>query len=147
VVVAGHVAAPFWDEPGRALRHGPTYAGHPAACAAGLATIALMERDGLLERATALEVPLLDRLKTVADHPLVAEVRGGVGLLAGVELDPERLAAEPGLPARLAGAVRERGVLIRPMITSIGCSPPLTVTEAHLDLLTDSLTAALDEVR
>jgi putrescine---pyruvate transaminase len=147
VVVSGHVAAPFWDEPGRALRHGPTYAGHPAACAAGLATIALMEREGLLERATALEGPLLERLETVADHPLVAQVRGGVGLLGGVELDPERLAAEPGLPARVAGLARERGVLVRPMISSLGCSPPLTVTEAHLDLLVEALAAALDDAR
>jgi putrescine---pyruvate transaminase len=146
VVVSGRVAAPFWDEPGLALRHGPTYAGHPAACAAGLATVALMERDGLLERAVALEAGLLSRLQTLSGHPLVHEVRGGVGLLGGVELDPERLARTPGLPARVGAAVRERGVLLRPMVSSIGVSPPLTVTEEHLDQLLDAFAAALDQV-
>jgi len=146
VVVSGRVAAPFWDEPGRAFRHGPTYAGHPAACAAGLANIALMEREGLLERATKLEGELLSRLQTLAGHPLVSQVRGGVGLLGGVELDAERLATEPGLPGRVAAAAREHGVLIRPMISSLGFSPPLTVTEEQLDLLVDATAAALDDV-
>jgi adenosylmethionine-8-amino-7-oxononanoate aminotransferase len=146
VVVSGRVAAPFWEEPGRAFRHGPTYAGHPAACAAGLANIALMEREGLLERATKLEGELLGRLQTLAGHPLVSQVRGGVGLLGGVELDAERLAAEPGLPGRVAGAAREHGVLIRPMISSLGFSPPLTVTEEQLDLLVDAVAAGLDDV-
>lgn len=146
VVVSGRVAAPFWEEPGRAFRHGPTYAGHPAACAAGLANIALMEREGLLERATKLEGELLSRLQTLAGHPLVSQVRGGVGLLGGVELDAERLAAEPGLPGRVAGAAREHGVLIRPMISSLGFSPPLTVTEEQLDLLVDAVAAGLDDV-
>ena len=146
VVVSGRVAAPFWDEPGRAFRHGPTYAGHPAACAAGLANIALMEQEGLLERATKLEGELLSRLQTLAGHPLVSQVRGGVGLLGGVELDAERLAAEPGLPGRVAGAAREHGALIRPMVSSLGFSPPLTVTEEQLDLLVDATAAALDDV-
>lgn len=146
VVVSGRVAAPFWDEPGRAFRHGPTYAGHPAACAAGLANIALMEQEGLLERATKLEGELLSRLQTLAGHPLVSQVRGGVGLLGGVELDAERLAAEPGLPGRVAGAAREHGALIRPMVSSLGFSPPLTITEEQLDLLVDATAAALDDV-
>jgi putrescine---pyruvate transaminase len=147
VVASGRVAAPFWDTPGRVFRHGQTYAGHPTVCAAGLANIEVMEREGLLERAVTLEKPLLDRLTPLAEHPLVAEVRGGVGLLAAVELDAQRLAAEPGLPGALAEAVRERGVLVRPMGTSVACSPPLTVTEEHLDLLAEALTGGLDSLR
>lgn len=40
----------------------------------------MLEREGLLERARAMEQPLLDGLCGLGDHPLVSEVRGGVGL-------------------------------------------------------------------
>jgi adenosylmethionine-8-amino-7-oxononanoate aminotransferase len=146
LIASGRVAAPFWDTPGLAFRHGPTYAGHPAACAAGLANIAVMERDGLLERSRQLEGPLLTRLESLADHPLVAGVRGGTGLLGALELDPERAAASPGLPLIVADAVREHGVLIRPMGSSVGFSPPLTVTEEQLDQLVVAVRAGLDAV-
>ena len=146
IVASGRVAAPFWDEPGRVFRHGQTYAGHPAACAAGSATIALMEREGLLERADALAPQLLERLQGIADHPLVAHARGGVGVLGALALDPERLAATPDLPQRVFRATRERGVLIRPMGSALGFSPPLTATAEHLDLLAEATRAGLDAV-
>ena len=51
VMVSERVAEPFWGDPGGPIfRHGSTYAGHPTCCAAALANIALLERDGLLER-------------------------------------------------------------------------------------------------
>ncbi|HEY2204392.1 MAG TPA: aminotransferase class III-fold pyridoxal phosphate-dependent enzyme [Pseudonocardia sp.] len=142
VVASGRVAAPFWETPGLAFRHGPTYAGHLAACAAGLATIDVLERDGLLGRALDLERGLAERLATLADHPLVTEVRAGTGVLGALEL-----AVEPaGLPAAVGAAVRARGVLVRPMVSAVAVSPPLTVTDAHLDLLVDALAAGLDDV-
>lgn len=146
VVASGRVAAPFWDAPGVPFRHGQTYAGHPAACAAGIANIALMEREGLLDRALRLEGPLLERLQTLADHPMVSQVRGGTGFLAALELAPDRMAATPGLPGKVADAVRDHGVLIRPMVTSVGVSPPLTATEENLDQLLDAVKAGLDQV-
>ncbi len=56
VVISDRVAEPFWDEPGApVLRHGATYAGHAACCAAALANIALLEHEGLLTRGQELE--------------------------------------------------------------------------------------------
>ncbi|WP_250549360.1 aspartate aminotransferase family protein [Pseudonocardia sp. H11422] len=148
VVVHERVAAPFWDDPAAApFRHGGTYSGHPAACAAALANLDILENDGLLKRADALEGQLHDALRTLADDPLVAEVRGGTGVLGAIELDPERLRADPTLPARVARAVRERGALIRPMTSALGFSPPLTLREEHLDLLVDAMRGGLSAVR
>jgi len=141
VVASGAVAAPFWDTPATVFRHGQTYSGHPAACAAGLATIDLYERDGLFARADALEGPLLERLQGLADHPLVVEARGGTGFLGALELVPDR----PGLTGTVANAVREHGVIIRPMVSALGFSPPLTATEDHLDLLADAVRKGLDD--
>ncbi|MEV1295684.1 aminotransferase class III-fold pyridoxal phosphate-dependent enzyme [Pseudonocardia sp. NPDC049635] len=146
VVVSGAVASPFWDSPGNVFRHGQTYSGHPAACAAGLATIRVIEREGLQARASVLEGSLFDRLTRLNDHALVAGSRGGVGVLGAVDLDPDRVASDPWLPAAVAAATRRAGVIVRPMSTSIAVSPPLTATEDHLDIMEAGLRAGLDEV-
>jgi adenosylmethionine-8-amino-7-oxononanoate aminotransferase len=148
VVVAGHVAEPFWSgDDAPVFRHGQTYAGHPAACAAGLANLEVMERDGLLARSRTMEKVLFDALRTLEDHPLVDTVRGGVGFLGALELDGDRMTRQPDLPSRVFGAVREHGALIRPMGSAVGFSPPLTATEEHIDQLLESVKAGLDGLR
>jgi putrescine---pyruvate transaminase len=144
LAVHGRVAEPFWAAGAAPFRHGATYSGHPAACAAALANLDILEGEDLLGRAQVLEGELHAALTTLADHPLVAEVRGGVGVLGAVELDPARMAADPGLPAKVGMAARARGVLVRPMASALATSPPLTLQTAHLDLLTDALRSALD---
>jgi adenosylmethionine-8-amino-7-oxononanoate aminotransferase len=147
VVAHERVAAPFWEPGAAAFRHGATYAGHPTACAAALANLDLLEGDGLLKRADSLELTLHAALRSLADHPLVSEVRGGTGVLGALGLDADRVAADPGLPAAVTRGARERGVLIRPMISSVGFSPPLTLADEHLDLLTEAVRGALDDAR
>lgn len=68
-------------------------------------------------------------------------------MLAAIELDPERLAANPALPAAVAAGARERGVLVRPMVSAVAVSPPLTLAEEHIGLLTDALRGGLDDAR
>lgn len=83
VVVAGRVAEPFWSEPGGpTFPHGVTYAGHATCCAAAMANLDLLEREGLLARGRDLEQPLIDALAGCRDHPLVAEVGAGWACLA-----------------------------------------------------------------
>ncbi len=145
VVVDESIAAPFWDEPGAAvLRHGPTYAGHAACCAAAMANLDLLE-DGLLEQGHLMEGPLATALESAGAHDAVREVRAGLGFLGAIELEPELLAADPGAVVRVAQAVRRNGAIVRPLGSSIAVSPPLTATEEHLELLTGALVAGLDE--
>ena len=74
--------------------HGSTYAGHPAACVAGLANIDILEREGLSSgrRRSSRCSPAL--LEPLLELPGVAEVRC-TGLAAAVELDGDLLAAHP----------------------------------------------------
>src|SRR5690348_10154120 len=126
VIASARVKEPFWSAPGRAIfRHGFTYSGHPAACAAGLANLDIIEREELVARVRAME-PVLERaLAPLADEPAVAEVRAGLGLLAAVEIDPELRAADPGMVERLVAACRERGVLTRGLAgRALQISPP-----------------------
>ena len=134
LLVAPHVAEPFFTgEPGApVLRHGQTYSGHPTCCAAALATLDIYERDGLIPRGRELEGPLERALRPLERHPLVAEVRAGLGLLGAVELTHEARAADPSAVARLTMACREQGLLVRALATGVAVSPPLTIAEAQI---------------
>jgi putrescine aminotransferase len=144
VVAHERVAAPFFADGAAPFRHGATYSGHPTACAAALANLDVLEGDGLLKRADVLEGSLYAAMSSLTDHPLVAEARGGTGVLAAIELDPDRLAADPGLTAAVAKGARDRGVLVRPMASAVAVSPPLTLAEEHLDVLVEGLRGGLD---
>ncbi len=145
VVVGERVAAPFWDTPGNVFRHGQTYAGHATCCAAGLANIEIMEREGLVERGRTLEGDLYDALAALADHPLVAEVRGGTGLMAAIELQPSLLERRKGVVNEVYVSIRDVGkVFMRPMLSSLAVSPPLTITREEIGILADGVRAGLD---
>jgi adenosylmethionine-8-amino-7-oxononanoate aminotransferase len=145
VVVSGAVAEPFWSEPGRVtVRHGQTYSGHAAVCAAALANIAILDREGLIPRGQELEDELLSTLAPLADHPLVGEVRGGTGMLVGIALDPSALADDPALPAKAYKAIRPHGVILRALGQSLAVSPPLTISSDEIQLIHDAVRAGLD---
>ncbi len=76
-------------------------------------------------------------------HAAVAEVRGGIGFLAAVELSHEVLDRDPGAVATVARTAREQGVLVRPLAKAIAVSPPLTATTEHIELIAQALEAAL----
>ncbi|HET6549636.1 MAG TPA: aminotransferase class III-fold pyridoxal phosphate-dependent enzyme [Solirubrobacter sp.] len=143
VVVSGAVAAPYYEPGGPMLRHGATYAGHPAACVAALAVLDIYERENLIERGRELERPLYDALNALSSHPAVAEVRGGLGFLAALGLSPD---ADPGAPNRLVQGARGAGALVRAVIGGIAVSPPLICEQEHIDLLAEAVAAGLDRV-
>ncbi len=147
VLFSGRVAEPFWSEPDRIMvRHGQTYAGHAAACAAGLANLAIIEREGLLLRGRELEGEFYGALAPLADHPLVKEVRGGVGLMAAVQLADEVLEADSHAATIFYKAVRSNGVLTRPHALGLAISPPLTITVEQLHEIADAVRAGLTEL-
>jgi beta-alanine--pyruvate transaminase len=69
------------------LFHGYTYSGHPAACAAGLATLDIYQEEGLLTRAASLAARWEDAMHALSALPQVIDVRT-IGLIAGIELEP-----------------------------------------------------------
>jgi adenosylmethionine-8-amino-7-oxononanoate aminotransferase len=147
VVISDRIAEPFWTEPGGPVfRHGPTYAGHAACCAAGLANIELLERDGLLARGAENEQTLLDALRPLGEHEAVAEVRGGIGTLAAVELSADVLAEDPSALAKVAAGARSAGVLIRPLARAVAVSPPLTADETHFGMIAEGIAEGLKAI-
>lgn len=110
--------------------HGSTFGGNPLACAAALATIAVIEDEGLVERAAESGGHLLDRLRRI-DAPVVREVRG-LGLMVGLEL---RARVAP-----LLAELERRGVLALPAgPTVLRLLPPLTISRDEIDTVVDAL--------
>lgn len=141
VLVAPRVWEPFFDPSPDApvFRHGVTYSGHATACAVARANLDVIEREQLVARVARLAPELMRALDQVGKHPLVAEVRGGIGLIAGVQL-----AAEVD-GARFARACLEAGVLVRILGGNVvQISPPFIVEDGDLWRIASAIAAALD---
>jgi len=102
--------------------------------------------SGWFSGGSELEAQLLTALAPLADHPLVGEVRGGTGLLAGIAFGEDAMAAEPSLPGKAYKAIREHGVILRALGSSLAVSPPLTITASEIELIRDAVEAGLDSL-
>ncbi len=120
---------------GEAL-HTQTFLGHPLGCAAACASIATLERDGLVERAAVEGARILAVLRErLAAHPAIVEVRG-LGLMIGVEF------AAPSDALAVCTALLEAGVIVLPSGARgevVSLTPPLTIARAALDHAVDLL--------
>ena len=117
-------------------QHGTTFGGNPVACAAALAVLDTIERDGLLERAAALGKTLSTGI-TGLGHPLVDTVRGA-GLMLGIVLTAPVAAA-------VEAAAREHRFLVNAVAPDvIRLVPPLVLTDAQADAFVAALPGILD---
>jgi beta-alanine--pyruvate transaminase len=125
------------------LFHGYTYSAHPVACAAGLATLDIYQREGLLRRAATLAPHLENAVHSLKGLPNIVDIRN-YGLIGAVEFE-----SRPGKPGTRAYDVFmkcfERGVLVRAAGDVIAVSPPLIVEEKQIDRIFDVLGQAIRE--
>ncbi|MGB6191420.1 MAG: acetyl ornithine aminotransferase family protein [Terracidiphilus sp.] len=126
--------------------HASTFGGNPVSLAAALATMDVLEREGI-ENAAKVGAKILARLEGwKKTHPLVGDVRGR-GLMIGIELVKDKTTREPAatLRNRVESLAFERGLMILGCgETSLRLCPPLIVSEEEatvaLDILEDALT-------
>lgn len=118
--------------------HGSTFGGNPLACAVGIAVVDLLRTGTHQERARVLGERLHARLATLVDTGLLVGARG-VGLWAGLDVDPARMTGR-----QLCERLLALGVLAKDTHGStIRLAPPLVIDEDDLDLALDRLTQAL----
>ena len=118
------------------FRHGYTYSGHPAASAAAIANIDLIEAEGLVARAVSIGERFSSGLDALVADGLLASVRG-VGAIWAAQL-PDG-ADSVGPRDRLLDA----GVICRPIGDSLGFCPPLIISDADLDQVIDTVASVL----
>ncbi len=129
--------------------HGYTYTAHPVGCAVALKTIEIYERDRIVEHVRKVAPVFLDRLKKLADHPLVGEARG-VGLIGALELVADKKTRRPFDLKKAVGAtcvnfLQELGVINRAMADNVAFCPPLIITVEEIHELFDIVEIALDK--
>lgn len=136
--------------------HGFTYGGNPLACAAGLAVLDEIERQGMMDNAVTVGTRLGTRLRALMQrYEIVGDVRG-TGLLQAFELVSDRATMAP-LPAglnaydRLVEIAYENGLIIYARRSRGGhagdhflLAPPMIATDAHIDEIMEKLTRSLD---
>jgi len=134
----------------RTFFHGHTYTGNALACAVGLASLGLFEEERTLERLAPKVARLRERLGAdVAPLPHVGDVRQQ-GVMVGIELVQERASRAPYPPAARIGqqvvrAARARGVVLRPLGSTVVLMPPLAIAPAELEQLVDVTRDAIAE--
>jgi taurine--2-oxoglutarate transaminase len=131
------IAEHFRDRP---FGGGLTYNSHPVGCAAAVATIAVYEEDGLIERARKMGAVMKRFGADLATrHPSVGDARS-IGLFGAIELVRNRKTREPIAPyngnsdemAALARFFRQEGLYTAFRWSWLFTNPPLTITEAEL---------------
>ena len=133
VLVSKPIYEAFMQGPeGIELFHGYTYSAHPAACAAGLATLGIYEREGLMTRAKTLAAQWEAAAHSLRGLPHVIDIRN-YGLIGAVELEPR-----PGKVGSRGFDVFlkcfERGIMVRQTGDTIAMSPPLIIEQKQIDI-------------
>jgi taurine--2-oxoglutarate transaminase len=152
VVISQRIASHFDTV---AFQGGLTYSGHPLACAAGVATFEVFERDGILERVRDLGSRVVEpRLRDIAQrHPSVGDIRG-LGLFWAIELVTDAATREPLVPfnasgadaapmTKVAAACKQAGLWPFIHFNRMHLAPPLVITEDELNRGLDIIDEAL----
>ncbi len=121
--------------------HGYTYSGHPAACAAGIATQKIFQNEAIFEKSAAMSDYFLDKIYELRDIDLITDIRG-IGMMAAIDVKPD-------------GAVGTRGTALQKKLFWNGLhvkftgdagiiAPPLIAEREHIDELVTVLRATLE---
>ena len=124
--------------------HGYTYSAHPAACAAGLATLDIYRKERLFERARSLAPAFQDAMFALQDLPIVKDVRG-YGLLAGIEVHPGRTPGARG--TELQGRLFDRGLHVKTTGDVAIIAPAFIAEPVHIEEIAAHLRDALADER
>ena len=123
--------------------HGYTYSAHPAACAAGLAMMDIIEREDLLGRAARMAPKFIDAIHSLKDLPGVVDIRS-IGMMAAIELAPKGAPGARGHDAQKA--LYDANLNLKSTGDSLIVAPPFVATEAHIGLIVDTLRDVIGKV-
>ena len=148
-VLVGDRVADLLVAEGKEFAHGFTYSGHPVACAVAIANVNIMRNEKLIDNVHDTTGPYFQqRLRELADHPLVGEVRG-TGFIAAMELVQDKQRRSRFEPAGRAGRICRdfcfsNGLVMRATEDTMILAPPLVLTKEQIDELISLAARCLD---
>jgi len=130
------------------FNHGFTYSGHPVAAAVALENIRILRDEKIIERVREETAPYLQkRLRELADHPLVGEVRG-IGMLGAIELVKNKQTraryTDQGAGMICRGHCFNNGLIMRAVGDTMIIAPPLVISKTEIDELVTKARLCLD---
>jgi 4-aminobutyrate aminotransferase len=129
--------------------HGSTFGGNPVSCAAGLATLDVFEREGILKNSVEKGAELIRRLRDLQQRmPAIGDVRG-LGLMIGVELVKKDGTPDTDLQKQIRKVCLDSGMVVLscgPHDNVLRLVPPLNLSQAELDEGWEILNGAFQEV-
>jgi 4-aminobutyrate aminotransferase len=129
--------------------HGSTFGGNPVSCAAGLATLDVFEREGILKNSVEKGAELIRRLRELQQRmPAIGDVRG-LGLMIGVELVKNDGTPNTDLQKQIRKVCLDSGMVVLscgPHDNVLRLVPPLNLSQAELDEGWEILNGAFQEV-
>ena len=141
VLISRTVCDVIESDPDFTFMHGYTYSGHPAASAAAIANINIIEDEGLVQRAEIIGDKLSGGLKALEKDGIFSEVRGVGAIWAAQVTDAS---TEQGLVIR--DKMTEMGVICRAINGALAFCPPLVIEENDIDLIVDTAAKAVEEI-
>jgi len=124
-----------------------TFGGNPVSCAAAMATMDVLEEEGLVSNAAEIGAYALQRMHAIS-HPMIAEVRGA-GLFFGMEFADEKGDPAAEFTTRVVEGMKTKGILLNSLGRYENClkiRPPMPFSRENADFLIDSLEEVLNEV-
>jgi 4-aminobutyrate aminotransferase-like enzyme len=146
VVTRPEIAAALAEDSG----YFNTFGGNPVSCAAGLAVLDVIEKEGLQENALEVGQFLRERLKLLRKkYPVLGDIHGS-GLLQGIDILKPDGTSDPDLADEIMNDMRENGVLIGttgPNYATLKIRPPIVFQREHVEILITTLVKALEKIR
>ena len=127
--------------------NGYTYSGHPVSAAAGLKSMEIIEREGILEHVQKMAPIFQNRLQELQSIDIVSDTRG-LGLMGCVQCSEHGeargdLDLDTQIGAMIDAECQKRGLILRPVINMCVFSPPLIIKEAEIHQMFDILQAGI----
>ncbi|MDP9137657.1 MAG: aspartate aminotransferase family protein, partial [Pseudomonadota bacterium] len=136
MAVSSEISGEFFDKGGE-FYHGYTYSGHPAACAVALENIRILEDEKMIERVQRLAPYLYERMSSLADHPIVGEVRVE-GFLGAFELTRDKATRARFADSGRVGVICRdhcfnNGLIMRACWDTMVFAPPFCIETGEID--------------
>ena len=138
-VATPRIAQVFREKPGHEFRSGSTYGGHTIACAATLANIGIIEKEGLVQRAATMGAYLKSELDKLRRHAIVGDVRG-IGMLWAVQLMAGRTL---GVGGWIRDYCWEHGMILRNNGDILVIAPALVISQEEIDFMVGLMDEAI----
>jgi 4-aminobutyrate aminotransferase-like enzyme/Ser/Thr protein kinase RdoA (MazF antagonist) len=144
VVTRPEIAVALADQTG----YFNTFGGNPVSCAAGLAVLDVIEKEGLQQNANEVGQYLKEGLGELQkSYPQLGQVHGS-GLLLGLDINTPKGKPDPEIADKIMNHMRQNGILVGTTgqkSSVLKIRPPLVFEKEHADILLAALKKALEE--